>query len=441
MTLDNLIKLFADKNCETIYIKELVKNNNSKQQIYLARGDVQILNIFPVKEFTTVLNDHAKKETFHAACSFFWLDDGGNRFVAPHAKFILYPKYPEVRFSGFIQGCAKAPSDILNHTVAGRYLFFGISKSDDILGYVSDANNEISNEFSKIRTNLPTVGVLYSLAVKAQRIILDTKTELLKKLKEIYLKGWIDSKQLKPGYIVAPCNESRCGGLTLEAELGIIQNGKSEPDYLGWEIKQFGVRKLHLINSSRITLMTPEPDGGVYGKSGGIEFVKKYGYKSLSNKERMDFTGYHKYKLLQKKSGLILDIEGYDLINDKINDTDGGIYLLDNKGNIAASWSFSKMLTHWTKKHAKASYIPSLLQTTPNRQYQYSNKIILGEGTDFSFFIRNLANGKIFYDPGIHIDNISTKPTLKPRSQFRISSKNIKELYKEIEFTDLDKIN
>lgn len=439
MNLKNLLKLFTDNNCETIYVKRLVKNNNSKQQIYVAQGDTKILNVFPVNKFEAVLKDVAKNETFHASCNFSWLDDDGNKFIAPNAKFILYPKYPEVRFSGFIQGCKKAPSDVLNNLVEGRFLFFGVSKTAEILGYAADSGTEISNEFERLK-NVPMVGILYSLAIQAQKIVVDTKSQLLSKLKEIYNKGWINSKQLKPGFIIAPCNESRCGGLTLEAELGIIQNGKSEPDYLGWEIKQFGVKKLHLINSSRITLMTPEPDGGLYKDKGGIDFVRKYGYISNSNPERMDFTGYHKCKILQNKSGLTLNIQGFDFLKNKIDDANGGIYLFDKKENVAASWSFSKMLTHWNRKHAKATYVPSLLNKLPHRQYQYSNNIILGEGTDFSFFINSVANGKIIYDPGIHIDNISKKAVLKPRSQFRISSKYIKELYSSMEIVDLNKV-
>lgn len=438
MNLKNLLKIYSDNNCEIVYIKKLVRNNNSRQQIYLARGNAQILNIFPVTDFKAVLHRNAQKETFHAYCTFLWLDENGKKYLAPNAKFILYPEYPEVRFSGFVQGCHQAPSEILNHTVEGRFLFFGITKTNEILGYVADAETEIANEFSQLK-NIPQVGILYSLAIKANKIIVDTKTQLLNKLKEIHDKGWITSKQLKPGNIVAACNESRCGGLTLEAELGIIQNGKSEPDYLGWEVKQFAVKKLHLINSSRITLMTPEPDGGFYFDKGGIAFVKKYGYAS-SKVERMDFTGQHKFGKPCTKSGLKLEIAGYDSTNYKIIDANGGIFLSDVKGQVAASWSFSKMLTHWNKKHAKAAYVPSLLQTLPHRQYQYSNDILLGIGTEFSFLIKNIALANVFYDPGIHIDNISTKTILKPRSQFRISSRHIRELYSKIELIDLNNI-
>ncbi len=439
MNLKNLLKLFSDNNCETVYVKRLGKNNNSKQQIYVAQGDTQVLNVLPVTKFDAVWKSVSKSATFHASCIFYWLDEEGKKFLAPNAKFIFYPKYPEVRFSGFVLGCKKAPSEILNNSKEGRFLFLGVSKTDEIFGFVSDANTDISNEFSKLK-NIPMVGILYSLAIQARKIITDTRTQLLYKLKEIHQKGWIPSKQLKPGFLIAPCNESRCGGLTLEAELGIIQNGRSEPDYWGWEVKQFGVRKLHLINSARVTLMTPEPDGGKYKDDGGIAFVKKYGYVSPKKVDRMDFTGYHKHGIVQKKSKLILSIIGIDKTTNKITDATGGIHLVDAKGNIAASWSFSKMLTHWNRKHAKAVYVPSLLETTPIRQYYYSNNVMLCEGTDFSLFIESMAAGKIFYDPGIHIDGVSSKAVLKPRSQFRIYSKSIKELYSKTEIFDLQNL-
>jgi hypothetical protein len=439
MTLDNLIKIFSDKGCKTAYVKSLGRNNNSKQQIYVAKGDIEILNVFPLGDFQAVLKGNAKNKTFHASCVFYWLNDQGNKFKAPNAKFILYPKYPEVRFSGFIQGCVNAPSEILNDVESERLLFFGVSDMGEIFGYVVNSYQDVYRDFFSLN-NVPKVGILYSISIYSRRILLDTKFQLLSKLKAIYLKGWINSKQLKPGFKEVPCNESRCGGLTLEAELGIIQNGKSEPDFLGWEIKQFGIRKPHLLNASKITLMTPEPDGGLYGVKGGIEFVKKYGYLSPTTAERMDFTGNHLSGKVHKKTGLIMRIEGFDSSSNRIANASGGIYLIDQRDNIAASWSFAKLLTHWNKKHSKAAYIPSLSILQPVRQYKYSNNVVLGIGTDFNFFLKIFLEGKIYYDPGIHIDNIAIKPKLKPRSQFRITSRFIQELYSIIERVDLDNV-
>jgi hypothetical protein len=54
---------------------------------------------------------------------------------------------------------------------------------------------------------------------------------------------------------------------------------------------------------------------------------------------------------------------------------------------------------------------------------------LLGTGTDFNLFLAEIANGNIYYDPGIKMENISTKPVIKRRSQFRIKSGNLKNLY------------
>ncbi|RQW85959.1 MAG: hypothetical protein EHM79_10605, partial [Geobacter sp.] len=42
----------------------------------------------------------------------------------------------------------------------------------------------------------------------------------------------------------------------------MIPNGKAEPDYLGYEVKQYSVTNLNRITAGRLTLMTPQPTGG-----------------------------------------------------------------------------------------------------------------------------------------------------------------------------------
>jgi hypothetical protein len=436
MELKNLLRLFSDKNCKKIYVKELQKNNNSKQQIYIATGDTQVLNLFPTNSFEARTSGKRKTISFHAGLNFSWLDDEGKAYPAPKAKFIFYPDYPEVRFSGFISGSKKTPTEILNNKIAGRLLFFGISDNGEVFGYAVNPETEIAQEFKR-KKNLEKIGVIYSLGITKDKIVNDTQSLLLNELRRIHLKGWITSKQLGRDNILSPCISDRCGGPTLEAELGIIQNGKSEPDYLGWEIKQFGVKKFNKIGSAKITLMTPEPDGGFYKTDGVAGFLKKYGYKSSSTEDRLDFTGLHRTGIQQNKTKLKLIIDGYNIETKKIIDPSKGIFLIDEKQNIAASWSFETMLNKWIKKHAKAGYIPSLKRMEPERQYQYSSKIQLGIGTDFNCFMQAFAEGKIYYDPAIRIKNISHKPDQKTRNQFRISSSLISELYHKVEEIDL----
>jgi hypothetical protein len=95
------------------------------------------------------------------------------------------------------------------------------------------------------------------------------------------------------------------------------------------------------------------------------------------------------------------------------------------------------MLLHWNRKHNQACYVPSLSETADELKYKYGNKIILGTGTDFQLFLRQMAIGNIYYDPGIKMENASTKPKIKKRSQFRIKSKFLGELYKENEIVTL----
>ena len=225
----------------------------------------------------------------------------------------------------------------------------------------------------------------------------------------------------------------------MEAELGITPNGYSAPDYLGWEIKQFGVRKFTLLNSKAITLMTPEPTGGIYKELGVESFIRTYGYEDQNRDDRFNFNGVHKVGEKQKKTNLTLQLVGFDEETGKIRNTDGKIVLLDENGNETANWSFTSLLKHWNKKHNQACYIPSLSITTPQRQYQYGQNILLGIGTDFQLFLQEMNEGNVYYDPGIKMENASTKPKTKRRSQFRIKSKFLNNLYKKHEYIELKK--
>ncbi len=76
-------------------------------------------------------------------------------------------------------------------------------------------------------------------------------------------------------------------------------------------------------------------------------------------------------------------------------------------------------------------------ETQPERKYKYGKNIILGTGTDFQLFLAQMANGNIYYDPGIKMEDILTKPKIKKRSQFRIKSQYLPQLYNVNEVIDL----
>lgn len=184
--------------------------------------------------------------------------------------------------------------------------------------------------------------------------------------------------------------------------------------------------------------MTPEPTDGLYKTQGTEYFIRTYGYLDrLGRLDRMNFGGIHKAGELHSTTKLKLQLIGFDQESGKIRNTNGRIALVDQNENEAASWSFSSLLLHWNRKHDKACYVPSLSDTKGQRKYKYGNNVILGTGTDFQLFLAQIANGHIYYDPGIKLEKMSTNPIIKKRSQFRIKSRFLKYLYKKNEIIDI----
>ena len=433
MNLQKLKSLFVDNGCTEIFIKTLAPNDNSKNQVYFG-GNFEIINMLPISKIETVEAGDWKKERFKASLNFAWLTDEGELSPAPRAQLILYPKYPEVRFSGFLLGSKKAPSDLMTQRLADRLLFISVDKKGRTLGYVTHPNSELAKEILQTK-DLVDKGIFKVIELPKA---INNRQILLKELCRIHNLGWIDSKRLDSKSNVLPCKATNCGGYTLEAELGVTPNSYSEPDFMGWEIKQFGVKKFDKIESSVITLMTPEPTDGLYKTEGAEYFIRNYGYKDkLGRPDRMNFGGVHKAGIVHKTTNLEMRLIGFDQEAGKIRNSTGKIALLDKNENETASWSFSSMLLHWNRKHDKACYIPSLLDKAENRKYKYGDNVIMGTGTDFQLFLGQMALGNIYYDPGIKLENMSTKPKIKKRSQFRIKSKFLPELYKVNEIVNV----
>ena len=433
MNLDNLKAIFSQNGCEKIYIKSLAPNDNSKNQVYFG-GSFEILNILPIAEIINVEAGDWKKERFKAKIDFSWITDDGQIFPAPNSQLILYPKYPEVRFSGFLLGCKNAPSNLMTKRLQDRLLFFSVTDTGKVLGYVTAPESQLANQFNEISTKIEH-GIFKVIELPK---VANNKVRLIEELLRIHEQGWIKSKRLDKFGNVLPCESSNCGGYTLEAELGITPNGYSEPDFLGWEIKQFGVKNFSKIESSIITLMTPEPTDGIYKTDGAEQFLRKYGYADKTGREdRINFGGVHKVGIPHNSTGLEMQLIGFDKESGKIRNTNGRISLVDKFGNETASWSFSSMLLHWNRKHNQACYIPSLVEKNPERSYKYGNNVVLGNGTDFQLFLQQMSLGNIYYDPGIKMENASSSPKIKKRSQFRMKSQFLHNLYKENELLDV----
>jgi len=254
--------------------------------------------------------------------------------------------------------------------------------------------------------------------------------------------GAIPGQRLNAALELIPYNAQNGGGYTLEAQLGIAPNGFAEPDYLGWEVKQFGVSRFPAIGAKPTTLMTPEPNGGFYKKQGATDFVRLYGYKDKSGKpDRLNFGGRHISGVPHKLTELTLKLVGFDPEGSKITNAEGFIGLYDKSENIAASWSFAKLMDHWKRKHSQAVYVPctkqmNLQSGTP--EYHFGKNIELGVGTDLELFLGCMHSGTVYYDPGIKLEHASSaSPKLKRRNQFRVAHKKLQKLYKNFEFVDI----
>lgn len=434
MNLNHLKSILSEHGCQKIFVKTLSPNDNSKNQVYLG-GSFEVLNILPISDIKTEDPGDWNRERFKASLNFSWINQDGRIYPAPKSQLILYPKYPEVRFSGFLAGCENPPSELMTQRLAGRLLFFSVTDRGNILGFVVDPDSEIAMEYAKIE-KLSLHGVFDVIELPQAE---NTREKLIAELQRIHRLDWILSKRLDKHGNVLPCPSPNCGGYTLEAELGITPNGYSEPDYLGWEVKQFGVSNLNKLDSAVITLMTPEPTHGYYVSEGVEAFIRKYGYKDIAGREdRMNFGGVHKIDSRHERTQLKLKLIGFDQDSGRIRNADGKIALLDQNDNEAASWSFSSLLLHWNRKHNQACYVPSISVINGDRKYKFGNNVILGIGTDFQLFLIQMALGNIVYDPGIKLENLSTSPRVKRRSQFRIKSKQLSSLYRESEIVHLE---
>ncbi|MCL2310149.1 MAG: MvaI/BcnI restriction endonuclease family protein [Proteobacteria bacterium] len=425
-SIASLLKRFSDLGATRVFCKPLAENDNSKQQIYLG-ASLEVVQMFPLRKIEAA--EKGKDSTYKAKLDFSWV---GKDFVerATGAQLILYPQYPEVRLSGFLRGCTHAPSEHLrpvpkvfrcfNNGPDGRILFFGITGSGETLAYLAHAESAVAKEFQKNNTkgNYPKESIFFDLPILTR----DSKIILLERLAEIRRKGWHHSIRLNKSGEVIPYNARNGGGYTLEALLGIIPNGRSEPDYLGWEIKAYG--------GNRLTLMTPEPDGGMYGEEGVKAFVRKFGAPSRG--DTLYFTGTHRANKRNAGTGLTLVVRGFNPARKMIEDVGGAVELLTDADQCAAAWSFGHLMIGWNKKHAQAAYVRYESEKKEALAYRYLSPALMGRGTDFNRYLSAICAGKIIFDPASKVMNVSTlKPSAKARSQFRMSVRHLGQLYQE----------
>ncbi len=444
--LATLGRRLRDLGAREVLVKRLAPNDNGKNQIYLA-GDVSSLGEIPTGEVEHVAGTSKKRGApkrgpiFRASVALFWLRPEDGIEPAVHAKLILYPQYSEVRLSGFVKGCRSAPSELFDITKRGRSpgRVLILAPLDDGRVIAAAFAPESAEAMALPQTDGECYGVMHRFELAVESPKLSSEQLLITKLRHIHAREWLEPVYLEADGSFSPCAGTNCGGVTLESHLGIRANGNSEPDFHGWEVKQHGVFSLARPRAARITLMTPEPSGGVYAEAGAGAFIKRWGYPDRKGRtDRINFGGvYRSGAALHGLTGLRLALHGYDVLTGAF-DGNGEIVLLDADETVAASWSFAKMMDHWKRKHAKAAFVPSQIRRKPDIRYRYGKEVMLAEGARFKLLLKAFAEGAVYYDPGMKIENAGTAaPEVKRRSQFRVDSRRLAGLYEKMRLVDV----
>lgn len=439
VTWEDIERRFKGHGVSQVQVKFLTRNHNSKNQIAGLGSDLTALShLFPGPVTAHVASSGKPKAgppIYRASLPWVWFSEGGLS-PAPETKLIYYPQYPEIRLSGFLDASPEGPRELLAFSEApgsrgqeeGRCLIFGPSEDKKVFAMVVSSLSPAAGYLSQFNKGR---GALLQLSLRGDRA--SSREVLFRELRRIHDKKWIEAYRLQADGSRKECHGTNCHGVTLESELGITANGRAMPDYLDWEVKAHKVSHLSAHLSSRITLLTPNPDSGQAKAAGTSWLTQTYGRIDETG-SRYDLSGIHKAGVIHARTGLQFGIEGFDTESQKIVD-DGYLYLRDPIKDIdLGRWSFSKLLTHWQAKHAKAIFVPCVTGEEKPAKFSYGKHVHVGEGTSFLHFLAAVAAGSVVLDPGLNTKRVGSNEW-KPhtRYQFRSSLTNAAALYRSFE--------
>ncbi|PAU68282.1 MvaI/BcnI restriction endonuclease family [Bifidobacterium criceti] len=465
ITLDEVLEKFEAIGAHAVWAKYLVRNNNSKNQIYVA-PNVNKLAFLPMghpvytpgKSQKPGLNKSKRtRELVRIPLNWTWIDEDGEEYAAPKTAFSYYPQYPEVRLSGMLSGCPAAPSKLFNiehqgHD-EGRILFLGVVGNPDssdahIAAIATGKDAPASQEVLGAEEFMPGTLFAVPFSSSVEEIERDSKEHIGKAdefsvlsnaLEHIVGYPIIPWRLRNDGTREDPYRSPNAPGLTLEAELGVGENAIPGPDFDIWELKAYKVDDFQKpFSSHRITLFTPQPDFGVITDIGQSAFVETYGHineKYASRGiERYDFTTKDFNGIGQDDPNAALDLRVFGMDGNSYS-MSGSVSLVDRiTGVIVAGWSFTKLLGHWQKKHDRAAYIPyCTFGSKEDYCVEYGPNVLLGMGTDFGMFLNAFQEGEIVFDPAFHIKRREDGGwETKSRSQFRIALGNLDSIYESV---------
>ncbi|PSV29965.1 MvaI/BcnI family restriction endonuclease [Photobacterium sp. GB-72] len=465
--LDTVLKQLQVHGCNIALIKALPKNANDKNQIYIHSNASLLNSIFALnfrdREASTSQTKRAStpgKNIPEAVFeSFSWLDNKGQTAKTKACKAIVYSQYPEARLSGFLTVDGEMPRSLsIDYTKSNgllpRYLIIGATKAGEAIAMIAVSPNKTFVEQFKNLENYHGSSVCKAIIIEQE-----TGTEKLK----FILKDKIANKALlgcrfnKEGNTI-PFTGTQVHGYTLEHACGIKPNADKNGDIFGIELKSFTRKKL--------TLFTPEPDGGLY-KDDFNRFMTTYGYEKDG---AYRLTGLHRAYKENTKTQLTLKIICKHAIKTKDPITgkkkieyktgyytpeiaitkqmmDMAVVLVDRQDKIAASWSLERLLNCWGAKHNEVVYVPAEKISNDDKatlddgykwKVKFSNKVLWCNKTNAENLFQAIHKGIIYLDPAPKYCPDNPKEN-KRRSQWRINDiyKAACDLYEETAIVQL----
>lgn len=458
-SISDMEKVFMRLGCTSVLLKKLGRNNNDKNQIYIHSNPDFLNGLFDLSfSYREPSTSQKKKGTglpipVGIFNEFYWIGTDGSEHKVRECKAILYAQYPEVRLSGFKTDNGLIPAALgveftKKHPECVRFLALGGDRAGKTYALmIVRPEGSFHDGFERLDYHKD------SKACKVIRLLSDKSgsKQLMQLLKERIAGRDVKGCRLDAKGNTVPFTGTQVHGYTLEHELGIETNASKDGDIFGIELKCFTNQKL--------TLFTPEPDGGLYAESFD-RFMKKYGYE----KEAVyRFTGLHRVGKQAERSGLSLSLRVLCLdkkdSENRLVDYDANkpfkdqlrslqVVLMDDDDNVAASWSLARLFDNWGVKHNEVVYVPARVGQNDvleevklgyEKRVYFGNEVLWCKNSSVEHMILAIVNGVIFLDPAPKFDPDNPKNN-KRRSQWRVNNiyRDSKDLYESVDQVRLD---
>lgn len=472
-SFDDLCGILKKHKCQKALVKKLSKNHNDKNQLYFYSDISFLMSLFDLqfseREKSTSITKRASspgKAIPQAVFDqFAWIDTDHNLHKVAACKLIIYAQYPEVRMSGFEADDGMMPRSmsidfVKQYSDIPRYLIVGATRDKAAVAIMlANPSPELCEQLdhsallpsSKVLRMflISGVAVLPSSKVSSSGVVVTPFDQLRKLLRNNVLGKTLPGCRFDTAGNRLPFSGTQVHGYTLEHACGIKPNSDSNGDIFGIELKCYTNKKL--------TLFTPEPDGGLYAGD-YRSFMIRYGH--LTDKQEYYFTGLHRCGQKCEKTGLTLGIYclrkfaddefrrvRFDPTISLTKQVQGFEIVLENTdGEIAASWSFERLMNCWKIKHNEVVYVgalvtdnqnPTLLEQGFSKQVTFDDFVLWCRNTSAERLVHALHAGTVYLDPGSKL-NTSDSSKTKRRSQWRLNNiiKDRNALYELSEITD-----